>query len=86
MNELLPIALGLVSGLLIGALTTRRGVITWIGISVVFGVAATFLTGEWRVSWAFLLVDIPLVACAAVAGHLLSRHATERWLAAHRYE
>jgi hypothetical protein len=84
MNELLPIAMGLFSGLLIGALTTRRGLITWLALSVILGAAATFITGEWRVSWAFLLIDIPLVACAAVAGHLMARYTTERWIATHR--
>jgi hypothetical protein len=31
------------------------------------------LSGEWRVSWAFLLIDIPLVAACAAIGFLASR-------------
>lgn len=84
MNELLPISLGLASGVLIGSLTSRRGVVTWLLVSVLLGIVATILTGEWRVSWAFLLIDIPLVACAAVGGHVAARHAVERWQASHR--
>ena len=84
MNELLPITLGLASGVLIGSLTTRRGVAAWLVLSVLLGVAATVLTGEWRVSWAFLLIDIPLVAVAAVIGHLAARRVAGRRLADRR--
>ena len=39
-------------------------------LSVVAGVLSTVMSGEWRISWAFLLVDIPLVAGCAVIGFL----------------
>ena len=84
MNEMLPIALGLASGALMGTLTMRRGLAAWLVLSVLLGIAATVLTGEWHVSWAFLLIDIPLVACAALVGHLVARSAAGRWLTAHR--
>jgi hypothetical protein len=32
-----------------------------------FGVAATVLTGEWKIGWEFLLLDIPLVATSSFA-------------------
>ncbi len=73
MNELFPIAAGLLCGLLLGTVTARRKVIVGLAFSVVAGVLATMLSGEWRISWAFLLIDIPLVAVSAVAGDLLSR-------------
>ena len=73
MTEFFPIAAGLLCGLLLGSLTARRRVIVGVAFSVVAGVLATVVSGEWRISWAFLLIDIPLVAVSAVAGDLLSR-------------
>ena len=73
MEELFPIAAGLLCGLLLGSLTARRRVVVGLAFSVVAGVLATVVSGEWRISWAFLLIDIPLVAVSAVAGDLLSR-------------
>jgi hypothetical protein len=73
MTEFFPIAAGLLCGLLLGSLTARRRVIVGVAFSVVAGVLATVVSGEWRISWAFLIIDIPLVAVSAVAGDLLSR-------------
>ena len=73
MTEFFPIVAGLLCGLLLGSLTARRRVIVGLAFSVVAGVLATVVSGEWRISWAFLLIDIPLVAVSAVAGALLSR-------------
>jgi hypothetical protein len=72
-SEFFPIAAGLLCGLLLGTLTARRRVVVGLLFSVVAGVLATVVSGEWRISWAFLLIDIPLVAVCAVAGDLLSR-------------
>jgi len=72
-TELFPIVAGLLCGLLLGSLTARRRVIVGLAFSLVAGVLATVVSGEWRISWAFLLIDIPLVALSAVAGDLLSR-------------
>ena len=65
MAEFLPITAGLVSGLLLGSFSSRS--------RLAAGFLATVVSGEWRVSWAFLLVDIPLVAGCAVIGFLTSR-------------
>ena len=73
MSELFPIAAGLLCGLLLGTLTARRRVVVGLAFSVVAGILATVVSGEWRISWAFLLIDIPLVAVSAVVGDLLSR-------------
>lgn len=73
MTELFPVVAGLLCGLLLGSLTARRRVIVGLAFSIIAGVLATVLSGEWRISWAFLLIDIPLVAICAVAGVLLSR-------------
>jgi hypothetical protein len=73
MTEFFPIVAGLLCGLLLGSLTARRRMIVGLAFSVVAGVLATVVSGEWRISWAFLLIDIPLVAVSAVVGDLLSR-------------
>ena len=78
MNELLPVTAGLVVGVVLGGVTAGRRPWVWLAASVVLGVAATVLTGEWKVSWAYLLVDIPLVALSAAAGYLLSRTWVQR--------
>jgi len=72
-TEFFPIVAGLLCGLLLGSLTARRRVVIGLAFSVVAGVLATVVSGEWWISWAFLLIDIPLVAVSAVAGDLLSR-------------
>jgi hypothetical protein len=72
-NELFPVVAGLLCGVLLGSLTARRRVIFGLIVSVVAGVLATVISGEWRISWAFLLIDIPLVAVSAVVGDLVSR-------------
>jgi hypothetical protein len=41
--------------------------------SVLAGILATVLSGEWRISWEFLLIDIPLVGVSALVGDLAAR-------------
>lgn len=77
MGELIPVTSGLVAGILLGWSSRRRSWIVWLAVAVVLGVFATVVTGEWRSSWGFVLVDIPLVALFAAAGFKLAR-----WLAA----
>ncbi len=80
MTELFPIVAGLLCGLVLGSLTARRRLLVGLAFSVVAGVLATVVSGEWRISWAFLLIDIPLVAVSAVVGDLLSRSVVLRWV------
>ena len=68
MNELFPIIYGLCVGLLCSFVGSRRWRrLCWVGLSALFGVAATVLTGEWKIGWEFLLLDIPLVATCSFA-------------------
>ena len=66
MGEVFPIIAGIIIGLLvsrIGAVRTR-----WIAATILTlaaGAAATFLSGESVESWAFVFVDIGLIALAA---------------------
>jgi hypothetical protein len=73
MTEFFPIVAGLLCGLLLGSFTARRRVIVGLAFSVVAGVLATVVSGESQISWAFLLIDIPLVAVSAGAGDFISR-------------
>jgi hypothetical protein len=73
MQELFPLACGLVLGALLGAL--RPGLRLPIGaaLAIVLGVLATVATGEFKTSWSYLLIDIPLVAFAAAVGLVAGR-------------
>jgi hypothetical protein len=73
MTEFFPIVAGLLCGLLLGSVTARRRVIVGLVFSVVAGALATVVSGESQISWAFLLIDIPLVAVSAGVGDLISR-------------
>jgi hypothetical protein len=73
MNELLPIVSGLMVGLALGLLAPRLRFLTGAIAAVVLGTLATVVSGEFRLSWAYLLIDIPLVAVASVAGLLAGR-------------
>jgi len=77
-SEIFPLLAGLACGVLLGSLTARRRVFVGLVFSVVAGVLATVLSGEWQISWAFLLIDIPLVAAAAVVGDLVARRVVVR--------
>ena len=73
MQELVPIVTGFAAGLALGSL--RPGVRLPVGalLAVVLGAAATVVTGESEISWAFVLIDIPLVALASACGLLVAR-------------
>ncbi len=66
MGELFPI----VAGILVGIIASRiaRGrlrALVAVALTVLFGVTATLLSGEARESWAFVFVDVGLVALVA---------------------
>lgn len=73
MNEVFPVVSGVVVGMLIGRLTARRRPWVWLSVTVLLGVCATVVSGEWKASWAYLLVDIPLVGLSSAAAYLVSR-------------
>ncbi len=68
MNEVFPVVFGILVGLICSHLRyPRHRYISWIGLSVLFGGAATIVSGESQIGWEFLLIDIPLVAGSALA-------------------
>lgn len=68
MQEFFPLACGLVLGLILGFVRPRIRLRVGVVCSVLLGVLATVVSGEFRASWAYLLVDIPLVAAASFVG------------------
>jgi len=66
-QELLPIVSGLVIGLILGLLRPSLRVPIGVVLIIAFGVLATVVSGEYLISWSFLLIDIPLVAISAAA-------------------
>ena len=73
MNELFPILSGLVIGGLLGLIRPTLRFSAGVVLAVAFGVLATVLSGEFKMSWGFLLIDIPLVAGSAIIGLSLMR-------------
>jgi hypothetical protein len=73
-EELLPVASGLVIGLALGLLRPSLRVPIGVVLIIAFGVLATAVSGEYLISWSFLLIDIPLVAVSAAAGLFVTHH------------
>ena len=67
-QELLPVMSGLFLGSLLGLLRPSLRVPIGAVLIVALGVLATVVSGEYLISWSFLLIDIPLVAVSAAAG------------------
>lgn len=74
MQELFPIAWGLVLGGMLGFARPSTPLPLGAALAVVLGVLATVLTGEYESSWAFVFIDIPLVALAAFGAFAGVRH------------
>jgi hypothetical protein len=83
-QELLPIGCGVALGALAGGLSPAVRVPVTAVLAIGLGVFATSVTGEAAISWAFVLIDIPMVAVAASIGFLVvhrlgkERHGTSR--------
>lgn len=73
MGELLPILCGLLTGVLVGFLRPSLRIPVGASLAIVLGVVATVVSGEFRIGWEFLLIDIPLVAVSATIAHIASR-------------
>ncbi len=75
MHELLPITSGLLLGALLGLLRPWLRLPVGAAAAILLGVAATVVSGEFRISWGFLAIDIPGAALATAAGFLLAQRA-----------
>ena len=78
MEELVPLGLGLALGLGLGLLRPSLRLPVGALLAVCLGVLATIVTGEAKISWAFVLIDIPLVAVSAVLGLMAGRRLSPR--------
>jgi hypothetical protein len=73
MSEVFPIAAGLAMGTVLALVAPRLRPVIGVIAAVVLGTAATLLSGEYKIGWEFLLVDIPLVGVSSLASLLLIR-------------
>ena len=79
MWEFVPLAAGVLVGLVLGRVRpdARLGVLVVGAVSG--GLAATFVSGEFRVSWAFVLLDVTAAGASALCTQaLVSRLRTRR--------
>lgn len=72
MSELLPIAGGLSLGVSFACLRWQGQGHSRILATVLLGLVSCALNGELQGSWAFLVVDVLLVAAAATMGYALA--------------
>jgi hypothetical protein len=78
-HEVFPVVAGLAVGMVALRILDLRLRVALIAVmSVIFGVIATFISGEALISWAFVLIDIPLVLIAAVATVAIAPRVVER--------
>ena len=68
MQELVPLGLGFLLGTGLGLLRPSLRLPMGAGLAIVLGAFATAVTGEAEASWAFVLIDVPIVALAAALG------------------
>jgi hypothetical protein len=76
--ELLPVASGLLAGALLVFLRPGLRVPAGVALAVVLGALATFVSGEYLISWSFLLVDVPLVGVSMAVGFAICRASMTR--------
>jgi hypothetical protein len=73
MHELFPIMSGLLVGATLGLLRPKTRLVTGVAAAIVLGMLATIVSGEYKISWEFLFVDIPLVAGSSLVSLLSLR-------------
>jgi hypothetical protein len=73
MSELFPIMSGVVVGVVLGAVRPSLRLRVGAPLCAALGFVATVISGEFRIGWEYLLVDIPLVAASAVLSFMLAR-------------
>jgi len=73
MQEFVPVLCGLALGAGLGALRPDIRLPVGAILSIAIGVLATVVTGEFKSTWDYVLIDIPLVACTAFLGLAATR-------------
>jgi hypothetical protein len=72
-QEFFPLMGGLVLGSLLGLLRTSARLRIGVLLTICIGLLATLASGEFRLHWGFVLLDISLVAASVVAGLCCTR-------------
>ncbi|MBB5233978.1 hypothetical protein [Deinococcus budaensis] len=72
-GELLPVLSGLLLGLVLSVCPPARRRPVGTLLAVALGLYATVVSGEFRLSWAFVLVDVPLVAVSSLVAFWLTQ-------------
>lgn len=73
MGELFPLGCGLLLGVALGRLRPALRLPVGAVLAVALGFLATAVTGEAAISWAFVLIDVPIVAVGALVARLVER-------------
>lgn len=68
MTEVFPIVAGFAVGALLTLIRSQTRLYVAALASVVLGTTATIVSGEYKIGWEFLIIDIPLVALSSAAG------------------
>jgi hypothetical protein len=71
--EIFPIACGLLLGSILGIRSTSEKLSSAAALTFFFGILATVISGEFRVSLAFLLIDVPTVALSSLSALVVTR-------------
>jgi hypothetical protein len=66
--EIVPILSGLLLGAFLGWMNPGSRLRIGLPIALALGFLATVASGEFRISWGFLIEDIPLVGVSAAIG------------------
>lgn len=66
MNELLPILGGVLAGMFAGLVPCRARMPAATLLASVVAVVATVVSGEYRISWSYVLIDAALAIVAAL--------------------
>jgi hypothetical protein len=72
-QEFFPLMGGLVLGSLLSLLRTSARLRIGVLLTICIGLLATLASGEFRLHWGFVLLDISLVAASVVAGLFCTR-------------
>jgi hypothetical protein len=79
MQELIPVGCGLLLGAALGYIRPSMRLAVGAALAIVLGVCATLVTGEFALTWGYVLVDIPLVALATVLALVSARRIAPAW-------
>jgi hypothetical protein len=81
LTEVFPVLTGILIGIGLGWVRPQARL--WLGstLAILGGLLATIVSGEFRLSWAYLLIDIPLVAGASILALAVTRHARRQRVA-----